>query len=235
MRDRPFTILATAHIPFERIPQLPDSVIFSIIPFIEILPRQDEPLKSQVRSLETKKTTVVFTSAHAVKSVTAWLTQKPDWTIYCIRYETGLALEKYFGRENILRTADNAQSLSERILADKVEEAFFFCGDQRLDILPDQLKKHGIRLTELIVYDTKLSPVRIEEQPDAILFFSPTAVKSYFSVNDLSPNTLIFAMGKTTAATLKKYTSLPVIISPEADKSFVIHKALEYAGSHPIT
>ena len=236
MRERPFTILSTASIPLERIPKMPDSVHLMLIPFISIHPRQDEPLKKQISSLESKKTTVVFTSAHAVRSVTALLTKKPDWTIYCIRFETRQALQNWFGKEYTLHTADNAKALSERMLSDNIQEAYFFCGDQRLDILPDILKKHGVKLTELIVYDTRLSPVPITNQPDAILFFSPTAVRSYFSINSLSPSpaTLVFAMGKTTAAELKIHTPLPVIISPAADKSFVVNMALEHAGSPPL-
>jgi uroporphyrinogen-III synthase len=235
MRDRQYTILATASIPFERILQKPETVEIQMIPFIEILPRQNEQLIKQIHRLATEKNTVVFTSANAVRWATGMLTQKPDWIIYCIRYETRIAVEKWFGKEYILKTADNAKDLSELILVDKIKEAVFFCGDQRLDILPDILKKNGVKLTELIVYETRRTPIRIENQPDAILFFSPTAVKSFFSMNALSSATTLFAMGKTTAVTLKQFTSLPVIISPEADKSFVLNMAIEHASSHPIT
>ena len=31
------------------------------------------------------------------------------------------------------------------MIADEVKEAVFFCGDQRLDILPENLKNNGIR------------------------------------------------------------------------------------------
>jgi uroporphyrinogen-III synthase len=234
MPDRRYTILSTASIPFEQIPRIPDSIDLRVIPFIEIVPRGEEFLKKQIEGLAAEQTAVVFTSAHAVRGVTNLLTKKPDWKLYCIRYETRRALEMWFGEEYILKTADNAKVLSDQIIADGIREAVFFCGDQRMDILPDQLRKHGVRLNELIVYDTILRPVQIEHQPDAILFFSPTAVKSFFSMNELMPSTTIFAMGQTTAASLKKFTDIPVIISPEADKSFVMHMALEYAGSHPV-
>ena len=56
----------------------------------------------------------------------------------------------------MLKTADNAKSLSELILLDKIQEAVFFCGDQRMDILPDNLKENGINLEEIIVYNTRL-------------------------------------------------------------------------------
>src|SRR5450432_2382176 len=103
-----------------------------------------------------------------------------------------------------------------------------------MDILPDILKKNGVRLTELIVYDTRLTPVQIKESPDAILFFSPTAVQSFFSINTLAPDTRVFAMGKTTAAALTTFTSNEIIISPESDKAYVFNMAVEHAASHPI-
>ena len=234
MPDRRYTILSTASIPLERIPPIPDSVDLRVIPFIEILPREEASLKIRLDRLAAEQTAVVFTSAYAVRWVTNRLIKKPDWKIYCIRYETRRALTEWLGEKYELKTADNAGVLSDQIVADGIRDIVFFCGDQRMDILPDQLKKHGVRLNELIVYDTKLSPVFIENSPDAILFFSPTAVRSFFSMNQLLPSTIIFAMGQTTAASLKKYTNNPVIVSPEADKTFVMNMALEYAGTHPV-
>jgi hypothetical protein len=60
-------------------------------------------------------------------------------------------------------------------------------------------------------------------------------VRSFFSINKLSPETAVFAMGKTTAAALNPFTTVPVIISPEPDKAFVFKMATEYAAAHPIT
>jgi uroporphyrinogen-III synthase len=53
-------------------------------------------------------------------------------------------------------------------------------------------------------------------------------------MNKLTSQTIVFAMGKTTAAALKEYTSNTIIISSKADKAFVLNLALEYAYSHPI-
>jgi uroporphyrinogen-III synthase len=234
MPDRRYTILSTASIPYERVPRIPESVDLQLVPFIEIVPCLDEFVKKQILELAAEKATVVFTSAHAVSIVTKLLTKKPDWTIYCIRHETRKALALWSEDLYELKTADNAKSLSERILTDGVSDVTFFCGDQRMNILPDHLRKNNVLLTEIVVYNTKLAPVEIKNHPDAILFFSPTAVKSFFSMNELSPTTTIFSMGQATADALKKYTRVPVIISQEADKLFVLNMALEYACTHPV-
>jgi len=235
MSDRRFTILSTASLPFERIPYVPESVHISVVPFTEIFPRVDETLKSKITALSAKKLIVVFTSAHAVKFVAGMLKIKPKWKIYCIRNETRVAVVNWFGSDSIVNFASNAMMLSQSMVHDGIKDAVFFCGDQRMDILPENLKNQGVGLTELIVYETRLTPVRLIDQPDAILFFSPTAVRSFFSMNALSANTRVFAMGKTTAAALNEFISQPIVISPEADKAFVLNMAVEYAASHPIS
>lgn len=219
----------------ERISPVPESIHIKIVPFTEIIARGNETLKSEINTLSAKNIIVVFTSAQAVKIVAGVLKVKPKWKIHCIRNETRNAVENCFGSESIVNFADNAWMLSQSMIHDGVQDAVFFCGDQRMDVLPENLKKQGIRLTEIIVYETHLKPVRLSERPDAILFFSPTAVRSFFSVNELSGSTRVFAMGKTTAASLGAFISQPVIISPEADKAFVFNMAVEYAASHPIS
>jgi uroporphyrinogen-III synthase len=234
MRERRFTILSTASLPFERVSDIPGSIDVRIIPFTEIFPRTEEKIETTIAELSSKKITVVFTSAHAVKMVAGFLKQKPKWKIYCIRNETRIAVVNWFGSESIARFASNALFLSQKIIADGIKEVVFFCGDQRMDILPDNLQKQGVGIRELVVYDTRLTPERLTEPPDAILFFSPTAVRSFFSMNELSPETIVFAMGTTTAKALDQHTHNPVIISPQADKAFVFDMALQYAASHPI-
>ncbi len=97
MPDRRYTILSTASIPFERFPNIPESVNLQVIPLLKIVPRGDESLKNQTRSLAEEQKSVVFTSAHAVRWVKKQLTGKPDWKIYCTRYETRRANHRLAG------------------------------------------------------------------------------------------------------------------------------------------
>ena len=234
MSDRRITILSTASLPLDRIKNIPASVDIQVIPFIEIIQRPGVELMPVISAYGSEKLNVVFTSAHAVKFVSGWLKQKPDWTIYCIRNETRIAVLNWFGSEVNCKFASNALFLSRLMISEGVKKAMFFCGDQRLDILPENLRKNGVELNELIVYDTRLTPVKVKEPPEIILFFSPTAVRSFFSMNEISSGTTMIAMGRTTAAAIKQYSEHPVIISPEADKTYVFNMALDYAASHPI-
>ena len=234
MPERRFSILSTAPLPMEKIISIPESVDLLVLPFTQIEPRHNPAVKSRVEALASGVHTVIFTSAHAVRIVAGMLTRKPDWKIYCIRNETRIAVINWFDSASVVRFASNALTLSKYIIADAVQEAIFFCGDQRMDILPDNLRNHSVALEEVIVYDTRLTPVLVKNQPDALLFFSPTAVRSFYSVNTVSRTSRIFAMGKTTAETLKEYVTEEIIISPEADKIFVYNMAVQYALSHPI-
>jgi uroporphyrinogen-III synthase len=235
MSSSRYYILSTASLPFERIGHIPESVEIKVVPFIKIIPRPRLELKPFIAEFASKKQNIVFTSAHAAEIVAECLSNIPDWKIYCIRNETRAMVEKLFGKNTISRYADSALSLSQAIIDDGIRDLVFFCGEQRMDILPDLMKKNGVDITELIVYETRLTPVQLKDNPDAILFFSPTAVKSFFSANTLDAETQIFAMGKTTAAALTKFTSNNIIISEEADKAFVLNMAVEFATSHPTT
>jgi uroporphyrinogen-III synthase len=234
MPERRFTILSTASLPFERITNIPESIDVQVMPFIEIVARTGLELKPLVTEYASEKLDVVFTSAHAVKIVSGWLKEKPNWTIYCIRNETRIAVINWFGPDVECKFASNALFLSRLMIADGIKQAIFFCGDQRLDILPDNLRNNGIELNEVIVYETRLKPVKLKDHPEVILFFSPTAVKSFFSMNKVFPGTTVFAMGTSTANAFRRCSGHPVIISPEADKAYVFNMALDYAASHPI-
>lgn len=234
MSDRRITILSTASLPLESIKNIPASVDIQVMPFIEIIPRPGVEIRPIIAAYGSEKLNVIFTSAHAVKFVSELLKKKPDWTIYCIRNETRMAVLKWFGPEAYCKSAGNALLLSKLMISEGVKKALFFCGDQRLDILPDNLTSNGIVLNELVVYDTRLKPVKLKEPPEIILFFSPSAVKSFFSMNEISSGTTVITMGTTTAAAFKHYTEHPVIISPEADKTYVFNMALDHAASHPI-
>ena len=119
-----------------------------------------------------QKITAVFTSAYAVKFVAALLDQKPDWKIYCIRNETRIAVENAFGTDMHKQNSRTMRSLlSEHIIADGIKEAVFFCGDQRMNILPENLKQQGINLEELIVYDTRLTPEKLDEPAGCHIVF----------------------------------------------------------------
>lgn len=240
MADHRFTILSTGSMAMEESPVAengnhPASGIVEVIPFIKLVLNSDEHTKEQILAYAGQSLIVIFTSANAVRAVTAVLDTVPDWKIYCVGSVTKKQVDSFFGASVILGHAGNAEDLSEKIIQCQVKQAVFFCGDQRRDVLPYKLKEHGIHLQELAVYQTLLTPVQLTKNFDAILFFSPTAVTSFFSMNTLSSQTILFALGETTATALRSASKNEVLLSPGPDKESLVKMAIEYGQSHPIS
>ncbi len=169
--------------------------------FIKTEPIKDDELKSTLRGFLQQNITAVFTSKNAALAFDQIVNTELPWKIFCIGQATRKVAEKIFGAERIIGIADNAEDLSNVILKDEeIKKVHFFCGNQRKDELPNKLKAEGIEVEEIIVYETIETPQKMSrKQYDGILFFSPSAVKSYFSLNKLNEEIQVFAVGKTTA------------------------------------
>ena len=206
-----------------------NNIVIDIVPFIHSETIDNNSIKEKITNLSRQNIHVAFTSINAVSAVASLLPGIPNWGIYCIENATlKLILEK-FGHDQILGSAPNASALSKTIIeAKKVEKVVFFCGNHRRDELPELLHDNGIPVEEVMVYTTKLTPVAISKKYNGIIFFSPSAVKSFFSINTLGPKTAIFAIGQTTAASIKKYSLSKVIMAERTSRQQIIESLIEH-------
>ncbi len=126
--------------------------------------------------------------------------------------------------------ADNATDLANKIIKEKnFKEAIFFCGEKRRDELPIILREAGIALTELVLYKNIEQPKKIDNGFQAILFFSPSAIKSFFKENVLQKTTACFCIGYTTANALKEYKiTNKTIVSNYPSQQVMIDVVLNY-------
>lgn len=198
--------------------------------FIETEPIQSITVQQEIEQVVLQKATVVFTSMNAVEAVAFYQEgTQPDWDIYCIGTTTNKLVAKYFGQEKIKGTANDAASLAELITEDRfIDEVIFFCGDQRRDELPAILQEHDIEVNEIEVYQTISIAHKIDKVYHGILFFSPSAVASFFKNNKLPDATILFSIGNTTANEIKKYSSNKIITSDEPGKEHLVMKMMEY-------
>jgi len=90
------------------------------------------------------------------------------------------------------------------------------------------LQQHDIEVNEIVVYQTVPVPHKISKPYHGILFFSPSAVESFFSNNKLPEQTVLFAIGNTTAKEIKKYTNNTIIISGQPGKENLVEAMMEY-------
>ena len=176
---------------------------------------------------------VVFTSRHAVQAIKSFLhvyvnSMTVQWKIFSLSGRTKDSIEEHldlFGE--IIDTAQDASSLAKKIIDHKVEDVIFFCGNKRRDELPDALKKASIVVKQVIVYNTTETAQLATDDVDGILFFSPSAVNSFFTVNSLKRNTVCFAIGKTTAKWVSLFSNNKTIISELPNQEGVLAAAIK--------
>ncbi len=224
-------ILCTRPLDEQLIQEANDKGIdIDILAFIETEPIESVEVQQEIEAVLNAAATVVFTSMNAVEAVEEHvIDEQPEWIIYCIGNTTKELVQKYFPLSKIAGTADSAAELAELIIeASTAEEVVFFCGDLRRDELPTKLKQHDIEVNEIVVYQTMLVPHKVNKEYLGILFFSPSAVESFFINNKLNAITILFAIGVTTASTIRKYTSNKILIADQPGKENLVEKMIEY-------
>ncbi len=144
---------------------------------------------------------IVLTSKTAVEAWVESSKQLPrdviKFPVYCLAMATQTA-----ARErglNIVGVAPDANSLADLILESKViTSVTFVCGNLRRDDLLIKLKSNGVRVLEIEAYKTELTPTKTDHHFHGVLFFSPSAVDSFLSLNSID-SSIAFCLGKTTA------------------------------------
>lgn len=231
--EKPVNILCTRPIDQSLINSARSKGNFiDVLSFIETTPLKTITLQQEIEDALGSAATVVFTSMNAVEAVAAYLDgHQPQWKIYSIGTTTDQLINKYFGEGLVTGTAFNAADLAALIVKDSLtEKLIFFCGNQRRDELPAILRNNNIAVTEIEVYQTTAVPHKIDKAYDGILFFSPSAAESFFSNNTVSPQTILFAIGNTTADAIKFFSDNKIIIADTAGKENLVKQMIAYFG-----
>jgi uroporphyrinogen-III synthase len=200
--------------------------------FIETEEIISAEIKNRIAELTSQDIVAIFTSSKAVKAVGKLIPAKISWKIFCIEPATKSSVEDYFENVTIAGAATNAEELADTIISDKsVKKVVFFCGNKRRNTLPGKLKDNGIEVEELVVYNTVEKPQLVSKSYDGILFFSPSAVRSFFSVNEIKNSTTLFAIGNTTAEEIKLFAEAKTIITEIPDQEQLIFEVIKYYTS----
>jgi len=237
MKENKIRILSTRPLEQPFVQHLKDQGIAAdSMAFIEIKARPDQELKKEIALLSLQKKNVVFTSLNAVEIVGASLNNKqPGWQIFCMGSATRKIVSEVFGPESIAGSADTAKALADLMVEQNiVGEVLFFCGNWRRKELPLHLAKHKIEVREKIVYETSLTPHAVSMMYDGILFFSPSGVKSFFSLNQPDPGTVMFAIGDTTANDIRKYGDNKVIVSDRPATENLMSTVIKFFQSNSL-
>jgi len=229
--DNKISILSTRPVSDEQIQEARSkNIVIDILSFIETEPIENVEVQQEIESALLRPAAVVFTSMNAVDAVSQFITdEKPAWRIYCIGNTTKQLAIKYFGEDTLAGSAADATELAELIIAEGEDDSvIFFCGDQRRDELPLLLAENNIEVDEIVVYETMLVPHKIKKEYHGILYFSPSAVESFFSVNKVAADVRMFAIGKTTAESIAKHCTNKIVLPEESTKYSLVAKMIEY-------
>jgi uroporphyrinogen-III synthase len=236
MQENKIKILCTVFLDQSLIDKAVElGISIDTLSFIETEAIADNNIKEVITDLSRHSAKVVFTSMNAVKAVTVYLKGiQPDWEIFCIGSITQKFIKENLGVNSIAGTADSAIALADTIIAKgNITEVFFFCGNQRRDELPQKLNEHNITVNEIEVYKTTATPHIIKKKYDGIIFSSPSTAHSFFSVNSINSKIILFAIGNTTANTIKTYTNNKIVISDSPAKEKLFSKTIKYFKNHP--
>lgn len=185
------------------------------VDFVEVI--HTEFLKT--KSFGLKNNSLIFTSVNGVKaffengfSPNENFAEPENYNkIYVVGSQTKKELRQHnFGTFKLCK---NANELSNFITENSVNEKFLhFCGNIALDILDEKLPLQNIYYKKIAVYKTELLYPKINEKYQAIVFFSPSGVRSFAKLNQLD-DVKIFSIGKTTTSELEKLTDNKIITS----------------------
>ncbi|WP_026703591.1 uroporphyrinogen-III synthase [Flavobacterium soli] len=189
-------------------------------------------IKTENKPFELKDSNdnLIFTSQNAVHSLfenaKELLPKLREKNVFCVGLKTKALLEE--NGFNVIVYTGYAADLAEIIALIYAKESFtFFSGNLRRDTLPSFLKEANIKFNEIEVYETHLTPQKINAPVDGILFFSPSAVESYLKDNKIKKE-ICFCIGNTTAEALEKTTRNIIIANQPTVENTIIQCINEF-------
>lgn len=191
----------------------------------------------RIKPFSLKNYSLIFSSVNAVKSFFKnnfephenFLDPKRYNRIYAVGFKTKLEIRKHgYGTYKVTK---HASDLADFIIEHSQKEDFLhFCGNLALDILDQRLPLQNIFYKKVTIYKTNLLYPEIYENYDAVVFFSPSGVRSFAKFNSLE-NLKLFSIGQTTEKELKKFTQSKVYTSRESNLEDLLNIIKQKADS----
>lgn len=191
---------------------------------------EEDFIQTKIKNFELSKVNenLIFTSQNAVQSILNHpkVEELKSKNVFSVGMKTKeLLTENGF---NVIAYTGYASDLAEIISLVYENESFtFFSGNLRRDVLPNTLEENGITFNEIEVYETELTSKKIIDKFDGILFFSPSAVESYFKWNTIKEE-ICFCIGETTAEALENMKIKAIIIADKPTVENLIAEVIEY-------
>lgn len=171
-----------------------------------------------ISPFEIKDKILIFTSVNGVYSFLENGFSLKGHLILVVGSKTQDAVISHFGK--VEKTFAYASEMAKYIQSEQNKRYHLhFCGNLSLDILPQ-----NEYYQKIISYQTHLLFPKIEKDYDAVVFFSPSGVKS-FALHNSFENKHFFAIGNTTKQELQQYTN-NITTSPTANLAGILTEIL---------
>ena len=144
-----------------------------------------------------------------------------DRTIFCVGAKTSKAIEKNGGE--VSKVFENSAAMAE-FVAGNYDKATFVCGSRRMPDVESSFDALGKELEILEAYDTELTPTQVEGEFDAVLFYSPSTVESFYSCN--THKGIAVCIGETTKSEALKHGD-KIVVSDNTSIESVVTTAIE--------
>lgn len=205
-------------------------ILLDVHPFIKTVPIIDKDLQTQIKDLSHRSINVIFTSTTSVNIVANILESiSPKWTIFCVGQNTATLALRSFPNSTISFVANYGKELGEYLISQyEINDFIFFCGKSRRNELPAMMKLANKNLEEILLYHTEPTAIRINKNYDGIVFCSPSAVDSFFSINKVSEPTVLFSIGNTTSEQISKYSTNKIITTSIPLMENILNDILKY-------
>lgn len=173
---------------------------------------------------------IIITSNKAANILASILNKiTTEHNYYVVGSSTAATIKKLGKNHFISYTANHAIELGTYIFQQHADKKFiYFSGDIRREELPNLLNQHKVLWQEIPVYTTQLTPHKLTNAFDGILFFSPSGVNSYFTYHSPKPFQTYFSIGSTTTQSIENYTIENIVTISTPSTELLIQKIIQY-------
>jgi uroporphyrinogen-III synthase len=193
-------ILSTKVLSKELAHKLEDSgMTLDMNDFIEI-----ENYTESISASSYKRRQIIITSQNSVAALInlGAIQNLQNKRIMCVGSKT----ERMLMSEGVFvsQKYKNSAELAEDAVGIEVGTTFF-TGKRRMPVIEKVFNDARVELDVVELYNSVLTPVKVDDKYEAVMFFSPSGVESFFKVNKLR-GALAICIGATTERAVRKFT-----------------------------
>jgi uroporphyrinogen-III synthase len=204
-----------------------NNIQYEYIKMIDISLSDNKSLKVNLKAISLP---LIFTSKHAANYFIKLFddTQINNFSnlCYAIKGKTsGLLKNAGFKFVNSCR---DSKELSNLIISNKEKVVYHLTTNERISAIEKDLLNNGIQYFPEEVYSKRKVPCHVEIPYNALIFSSPSNVKSFLMSNIPSFDEVVFCIGKTTEQFLYNCGFKTIIKAPENTQTSLKDVILKY-------